>query len=540
MLRKFTYILVLFIAVLLNSCNNGNNVISTDSVAINEFKVKVCDEWIDCIIDNENNKISIPNIENGDVINEVQYVLSDGSILYPEPETFIGDWDENENILLLCNNIKKVYNLILSDYLPHYVTVYNEPKQELFLGVDAERLWYWRPSLKNQLADLAVGELKSSYVRVAICCDYEREEGNINEAAYDNVLEVMTEMKRINPDIKFFASPQPLKEAYSEEDMPAEWNGEVPWSPYPTWVLPVKKVNGKYETDDNKLNIDNLARYYTDYLKFMNNKGFVISYMDVTNEKNVITPAQNKQLYVKMQEKLSGTGIQMPKIIVPSAWNIQQSITWMNSVIDDNVDFFDIVSTHNTGDGGTCENFINKAKNLNKIPWNTELHNWVGIETEEEVLTSKVLWEYLRAGFVGIDTWLFYGPLEGKDHTMIWSSSTEVKKSAKYEIYKNLVNYSNGGRYYRIDDIDNKNTITNSFIKDNVLSIWVLNYGDETYKDIFFKVDEFEIQSDLSCIIWNADNEKKGKKLEFNSLDNSTFKYDIMPKTLYFFKVNLK
>lgn len=43
---------------------------------------------------------------------------------------------------------------------------------------------------------------------------------------------------------------------------------------------------------------------------------------------------------------------------------------------------------------------------------------------------------------------------------MIWSNATDIKKSAKYEIYKQVVNNSNGGNCYLMDNIEDGKTIT--------------------------------------------------------------------------------
>lgn len=44
---------------------------------------------------------------------------------------------------------------------------------------------------------------------------------------------------------------------------------------------------------------------------------------------------------------------------------------------------------------------------MDKPAWNTELHDWVGIATEDEVLTADSFFEYFRAGFTGMSGWLF-------------------------------------------------------------------------------------------------------------------------------------
>lgn len=533
-------IITLLLVLSFISCSKEQESLKNDDIYVETFEVFCSDSWIKGEVDNENRLITIKGIQKGSFITDVRYSLTGKATVFPEPETWLGNWSEEETFLLKYGDKSIKYSVKLEGLLYNTVRISNTKRQKLFLGVDAERLWYWRSEQAYALADLAVGELKSSYVRVAINCEYERDEGVINVSAYDKILEVMNNMKQINPDILFFASPRPLAEAYSKDEIANDWNGAVPWSPYPTWVYPVKQgTNGKWDVVDSQFKIDKLIRYYSDYLNFMHEKGFKISYLDATNEKKIITPSLNKQLYNGIKSTIK-PGVNMPDMIVPSSWSREQGVDWLNSVKGDEKDYFSIAATHNTGEAGTSASFVNKARSLEKSPWNSELHGWVGIETIDEVLNSEVFWEHLRAGFEGIDTWLFYGPLNGKDHTMIWSSTTEIKKSAKYEIFKQVVNNSNGGYYYDIDIPDNENTITAAFQKDNVLSVWILNKGEKELKDLMFLVDERVIDENIECVKWNGSLPKNGESYSFDSYNENSFKSNIEPKSLYYFKMIVK
>ncbi len=507
---------------------------------IESFEVLCKNEWIAASVDNERGRIVINGVENTSLITDVRYTLTGEGTLYPAPASWIGQWDEEESFLLKWGDQSFKYTVTVEGLRYSTVTVSQVRRQKMCLGVDAERLWYWRSPLAEELADLAVGELRSSYVRVAINCEYEREEGNVQPAAYDKILEVMDHMKRINPDIAFFASPRPLAEAYDAAETESQWNGKVPWSPYPTWVLPVRQKNdGSWETVDSQLKIDKLIRYYADYLNFMHAKGHKITYLDATNEKQVITPALNKALYEGLKASVD-EGVHVPQMVVPSSWSREQGVAWLSSVDRTNgeLDCFTIAATHNTSLAGTAEAFAEKARELGKSPWNTELHGWVGIDTRDEVLNSESFWEHVRAGFEGIDTWLFYGPVKGKDHTMIWASQSEIVKSAKYEIFKQVVNNANGGYCYETDTVDER-LITVAFCRDNVLSVWLLNKGEAELKDVAVHVGGRRVAGPISCIKWNAGYSKQGAASELTMLDEDRFVDDIAPETLCFYRLLL-
>jgi hypothetical protein len=323
------------------------------------------------------------------------------------------------------------------------ISVTDEMKQKLRFGIDAERLWYWRTgSFGDTLAKYGVKELKSEYVRVAINCAYEREEGVIDESAYDKILDMMEAIKTANPDILFFASPRPLDEAYSSAEESSIWNGDCPWAPVPAWIMTWNETStGGWSL--GTIYVDKLTQYYADYLNFMHSKGFKIDYMDITNEKNNISPTHCKYLYDSMPGLLN-EGVNMPELVAPSAWNYTQGISYLQSFTESQRSSYTIAACHNTDKTGEPADFAYWANYYEKEPWDSELHGWKGIDIVDEVLSSHYFFEHVNSGFVGLDTWLFYGPLEGKDHTMFWSNSSEYAFSSKYEIFKKVVNNGYG------------------------------------------------------------------------------------------------
>ncbi|PWE01373.1 T9SS type A sorting domain-containing protein [Marinilabilia rubra] len=427
------------------------------------------------------------------------------------------------------------------------VNVTSNKKQKLRFGIDAERLWYWRTNeLSTQLAELGVKKLQSEFVRVAISCAYEREEGVKKPEAYDKILNMMGAMKQANPDIKFFASPRPLDEAYSTNEAWTVWGGpKAPWAPVPAWIMTwrengTKTVDGqvvKKWVFDN-LYVDKLARYYADYLNFMHSKGFKIDYLDITNEKNQITATHGKYLYDNIPDMLN-EGVYMPELIAPSTWSYEQGVNYLNNATPDEIESIAIAASHNTGDGGTPEGFVNKANQLGKEPWNTELHNWVGIVQQDEIINSKHFFEHVKAGFVGLDTWLFYGPYNGKDHTMIWSNDKDILKSTKYEIFKKVVNNANGG-YYLETTQSSADVLATSFIKDNVLTIFALNLSPFDKTLVEFDVSGYDLAGqDIEVTQWQNSLNRSGEVSQLANTFSTNFSYDLEGFSLYCFKILL-
>jgi len=416
----------------------------------------------------------------------------------------------------------------------------DEIKQRLRFGIDAERLWYWRTgSFGQTLAKLGVKDLQSEFVRVAIYAKYEREEGVILESAYDKILDMMTAMKNANPDILFFASPRPLDEAYSDAEINDIWNGSCPWAPVPSWIMTWNETStGGWSL--GTVYPDKLTRYYADYVNFMNDKGFKISYLDITNEKNVISPTHCKYLYDNMPGLLN-EGVYMPELVAPSAWNYEQGIDYLKSFTAAQRESYTIAACHNTNKTGNPKDFAYWSNYYEKEPWDSELHGWKGIDIVDEVLSSHYFFEHINAGFVGLDTWLFYGPLEGKDHTMLWSNSSEYAFSSKYEIFKKVVNNANGGNYLVSElSVANNELLTTGFIKNDTIMIWLLNSNNFEYSNININFGNWRVtEKNIEVTCYNANYPRSGKVSNTNTSTNK-LRYPFEGESLYCFKVGCK
>ena len=433
------------------------------------------------------------------------------------------------------------------------ITVSDKVKQIVKFGVDVERLWDWNRDMKEELARLAVDELKSEYVRIGIDATYERKEGVKNKNAYDDEIEMMHAIKSANPDIQFFASPRPLFEAYSKHERETIWGHKdnTPWSPYPRWILDWKQDGTKKMKDgtivpkwkEEILHLPKLIQYFADYLNLMHRNGLTITYLDVTNEKETISPSANKYIYENLP-KLLDPGVHMPQLVVPSSWAISGATGWLDKVDPSKNEHASIAvaSTHNTGPTGIYEEFVARAKKLGiKEIWNTEMHGWTGVDIHEEIITSEVLWKHLRAGFTGIDTWLFYGPAKGRGHTMIWVDHQNkiYTRSGKYEIFKQVVNHASGGNYIEIT-LPCESASTAAFIKGNVLSVWVLNKSKSPLNNTRFDLGENRKIKNTRCEVyrWHKDLPGVGEKND-HSISQNSFHYTLEGESLYFFKIQL-
>lgn len=470
----------------------------------------------------------------------IQELMQDGTVKY----------GAGENVTINLNDLQYSEPVFVDP--AQTVTITDNVKQKIYIGLDAERLWYWRDNLRDELAQLSVGDINVKFARVAIDCGYELEEGIKKPEVYDIQLNMMRAFKAVRPDLLFFATPRPLFNSYTEEER-VELFGHVdntPWSSVPLWACNFKQSGNTTMPDGtvvpnyvyDKYDKDKLVSYFADYLNFMHDNGFDFEYMDLTNETETrTTPDIYKYVYDNLPAKLNA-GVKMPTLIAPSSWSVQGGINWMKTVTDDEKDAFGIAAVHNTGNqGGTLKQFVNLATQMDKPAWNTELHDWVGIATEDEVLTADSFFEYFRAGFTGMSGWLFFGPANGKDHSKLWVGSTPGShtKSAKYEIFKTVVNGVNDGNYIEsVVSTSIPEITTTSFVKDKMLMIAVLNTSTDS-RVVTYDLGNKIIDGQISVKEWNGDLPKSGEEFTLVPTTSSKFQFALGAKSLYIFTVNL-
>ena len=220
--------------------------------------------------------------------------------------------------------------------------------------------WFWFPSLSEGLADLAVKDVDTDYLRVSIHPGYELTEGEENPDAYTKILNMMNAMKKANPDIKFAAMTAALQVAYEDNDA-------VPWTPYPMWVFEHENVGTEEDPqwEQREFHVDKLVQYFADYLNFMDQEGFEITWLELTNEHGVLRPRHTKTIHDSLPKYLN-EGVHMPELIVPSAWSHQSGIDWLKNVdtTKNEHQAFSVAATHNTFGNMRSEAFADEARKL--------------------------------------------------------------------------------------------------------------------------------------------------------------------------------
>lgn len=134
-----------------------------------------------------------------------------------------------------------------------------------------------------------------------------------------------------------------------------------------------------------------------------------------------------------------------------------------------------------------------------------------------------------------------FGPANGKDHSKLWVGSTPGShtKSAKYEIFKTVVNGVNDGNYIEsVVSTSIPEITTTSFVKDKMLMIAVLNTSTDS-KVVTYDLGNKIIDGQISVKEWNGDLPKSGEEFTLVPTTSSKFQFALGAKSLYIFTVNL-
>ena len=288
---------------------------------------------------------------------------------------------------------------------------------------------------------------------------------------------------------------------------------------YPAWVGGHRRI---LKREHRRTRKDEWARYLADYLNLMAKNGLDIAYLDLMNEDQTMWAGDiDNILYVidRIPKQLDG-GVSMPKIVFPSTWSPGDGLrrfldspsvaTRRHEVLSR----IDVVSTHNTPDSGRdkfnvadLDAFARAvhAVDSGKEMWNTEMHGWVGTRSPaDDILNSVILWRHLAAGFSGIDTWLFFGPWKGAGHPMVYSNGRHgPETTAKYEIFKSVVNDTCGGRYVASATTDER-IVPAVLVKGGRMLVSLLNMGDEA-KSVNVKLPpRMRVRGGVEMRLWEA------------------------------------
>lgn len=514
--------------------------------------------------DNSNPEGTYATFENGTIL-DVDHLTGDGGGTWTVLEVENGDITDN-GLQFAAGVDTSVWSFSVDNSGANgrlLVTASGDPvgvdlivgnieQQKMRYGMDYERLWFWTGGLnaaeRDSIAKWSVIDTRIDYIRVAMNSGYELDEGVFNLSAYTNkIIPMMQEMKDANPDIKFFASPRPLNEAYPNK----KWNNQnVTWQPYPIWVTgATTPVSGDYDFNDIKC-----GEYIERYLLLMDDYGFKISFLDLSNEwqSNVgggrITQSDARDVveYLNASPALAARNIEMPKFVGPSSWNYSQGGSWisnLNSAAKRAA--IDIASGHNTDRTGSAQGFADEVHALsaahpdwNPEIWNTEVHGWKSTSGENETTSFYYMLEKIRAGFSGLNGWLAIGTTN-QGHCYILNPSGTPNRNVKYFLFKKLSETSNYGHNLNIISEPSQLSHTAALIKGNLMTVWVINQGAASVPLIITPSGRTISESTVKRTRWTDPSDVEGFVTHEIATSNTSFWSSIPAESVCCFEILL-
>ena len=274
--------------------------------------------------------------------------------------------------------------------------------------------------------------------------------GQINEAAYAEIVDAVHRVQAVKPDVTIFAS---IKTHPNHSQI------------FPDWV--------RYRAGG--LNSGEYAKLLFDFLSYMRTKQVAVSVLGVDNEGALlgnITPAKHNRIITDLTSLCETAGITIPLLIAPDSYGPSRAWSqwlddldtrgWGSSV--------DLAGTHYYSDvreahGSSYVNNLDRfAMGAGRTLWNSEFH-WTGFDYRAALFGLISAFDNFDNGFQGM-TW--------------WNFNPESKGTAKAEIQTTLVTSTINAYPVGVDDQDgyflnDTKLNTRAFKQGHDLVLWILN-----------------------------------------------------------------
>lgn len=338
----------------ISSCSD-NNLENSKVPSIESFKVYLKDVLVDGVIDESNLKITLPGIKDGNLITSVNYRLTDGTSIYPLPETKIDNWQSEEKFIVNLANNKSVYRVVLSDFDSEVVESIYKNKLTHVLGDVKQDFIHSRITTRDHVDNVLKGykEMRVTGIRVPIFT----KDSIPNPEMLDYFIR-----RAIEADFLIFANPA------------ATAGGR-------------RLANGTFK-EEGPLVLDNdiaTQRLIARIKEF--SKEYRCTWIAPFNEDGrpdaIFSKKQMNTIFSSLYGELNGA-----ELIGPCTWGITAGTTILKDT--DILQYISIATTHNLGfEHNKWEDFIEAAGNLPVWDSETNHNDKYGTGTRLEVAIEK-------------------------------------------------------------------------------------------------------------------------------------------------------
>lgn len=522
-------------------CSNDSKMMS--GVLISSFTVWSGGQKIDAVVDNEQQKIVINGIEDGNQITNIDYALTSGVTLYPDPHSFLNNWKKEMNFIARTTDKQKVYTIVLKDYekpLNNAVKInLNERKQQIMLvGGDMERSQFFLQKAANpeEVARWCFKDINFDVCRVSYDKKQELEEGKKNLDFYGDAIKSMQLLRAVNPDIQFWAT------------MKSDYNGYNNENNLPDWICDYKPTT--------RFDCEKYAIFLADYLEYMQQHGIAIKYLAVAKEwVGVINAERAERIIVKLNEECSTRGVTKPLYVDPASWGITQGVNFIKSAEEiGSLDLYYGFSTHNLNgnefDKFLYEAFVDEANKHRKYAFADETGIGSGGRTNgEEPETLEALLdayrektEYYKDGIQGeILFEPFSRGVNSETRAVYFKKGEQAKRMRSYYVMKTFVNGIAGKDMYYVPvhmySVKPEVHVM-AFVNDEELFLALINRGQDELEDLTVLWEGVSSHEKAEQTIFDISLPIEGQKGELDITDSS-LTMGLPSESITFLKIQL-
>lgn len=425
----------------------------------------------------------------------------------------------------------------LNTELPAIKIDLNNKKQKiLFIGGDMERSQSFLQKAANplQVAQWCFGDVHFDICRVSYDKKQELNEGIKTPSFYDDAIKSMKLLRKVNSEIKFWAT------------MKSDYNGYNNENNLPDWICDYKPAT--------RFDCDKYAVFLADYLELMHKNGVGISYLAVAKEwTQVITAERSKKVILKLNAVCKERGIDIPLYVAPASWGVTQGANFIKQVEKTgSKDLYYAFSTHNLNnkehDKFVYEAFVNAAARCGKLAFADESGNGPGGRTNgnEPDDLRHLLGAYReKAEFYkdGVSGELIFEPFSrgynAETRSIYFRKGEDAKRMRSYYVMKHFVNSISRKEMFYVEPVNvglGGKVFSMAFSNDKEIFLAVVNQSEVDYKNIVLHIDGCSNSLSADGLAFNISLPIEGAKADI-FVSGSELETNIPSKSLVFFNI---
>ncbi|WP_157691803.1 hypothetical protein [Polaribacter sp. KT25b] len=538
-MKNFTFLLMT--VLLYVSCSNSdsdNEIINDVELNFIQFDVTLTSGGKSIgVIDNENKRISLPNISDPLEISSVNYQYSeDVSMITPKPETRIGKWEVLEKFRLHAGEDFKEYAVEITDYQE---TAYTNKATISPLEKFGRVTKYHMLDLNHNAGTLGnisnaerafgqgEGQAKMNGLRVPLYCGDayggHPEEGKVVESVYATLLKSIENAKASYYGTEPFMIFLGLKVLTNDK---AEY--------FPDWVTteaPTVPNPEKY------------AQLIVDYIEFMHKHGHEINYVAFDKEAARMDVTDFTIAVDTLRARTARLGYVVPQVVAPEFYKpLGESGSFDDLYNINGEDSYDVFGNHYYLNHHNQNNHSDLVYEYNlsqsdkhREAWATEAH-WDALRCSSDYEKDREIWTSELA--IGC---MFDWTDLGLDLVSWWDYPLSGGNAPRHYITRAYNEALIGSQPIRMLDHDGEEVLSReklhsrAYIRGNEVNVFFINTVSpcKTFIPPFYEeypvgiLDGFKIDGNISVTQWDDDDQPEGESFVIEPVEENQFLIDI-------------